>query len=34
MKGNFDIDFTGDSKDVSIEMGSAQDGDLGMTMLD
>lgn len=32
MKGNFDIDFTGDSKDASIEMGSAQD--LGMAMLD
>lgn len=34
MKGNFDIDFTGDSEDVSIEMGSAQDGYLGKNMLD
>lgn len=34
MNENFAIDFTGDSESVSIEMGSAQDGDLGKNMLD
>lgn len=34
MNGNFDINFTGDSEDFSIEMGRAQDGDLSKNILD